>query len=458
MLGCPKEMGRLVIGLGLILFMFGAAVVPAHAQVFIAANARPEFSIAPLFVSASVRSEDAAKRVSPVTVTVSWSVAPAANRTPAEIAQDLYLLWPGEVASTVHGDPADPTLARQVEALGFTIKKHGLLPLSARNRSGMGTGTGVRLLGEASFVTFSRPETVARGSRGATFIRIPWKAEMASVDWLARLELPLRDVIVPRQVSWLEEMFWGRRHIVTVSFGDVGYVSLYPLYFGARHRVAPLTPDFSLLLVNFADSSHLRVDEIVPVSARRRPSETRENTETFSLPITASDGLTPQLLKVQFTYFRGKLPWRPILFSALLLGLGNLTGPLVVAVMRRLARLLRARIHVGRGEAGGRARGTVPPPEALERIRPGETNYEETLRLCGGDPEEEQRLPSGEIRAVIYRGQRVVPRRQRSFGWVSTVSHWDVEQHEVQIDFERERVRDIQARVRRARLAEPTAG
>src|SRR5207245_6267345 len=123
----PKEMGRLVIGLGLILFMFGAAVVPAHAQVFIAANARPEFSIAPLFVSASVRSEDVAKRVSPVTVTVSWSVAPAANRTPAEIAPDLYLLWPGEGASTGHGDPRDPALARHGEAPALAGPQRGLL-------------------------------------------------------------------------------------------------------------------------------------------------------------------------------------------------------------------------------------------------------------------------------------------------------------------------------------------
>ena len=281
---------------------------------------------------------------------------------------------------------------------------------------------------------------------------------MASFDWLARLEMPIRGLIVPRQVSWLEEMFWGRRHVVTVSFGDVGYVSLYPLYFGARNRVVPLAPDFSLLLINFADSGHLKVDEVAPPSARRRMSETRENTETFSLPILASDGITPQLLKVQFIYFRGRLPWRPILFSALLLGLGNLTGPLVAAVVRRLARTLRARIHVGRGEGRGRASGAVPPPDALERIRPGETTYEETLRLCGSEPEEEQRLPSGEIRTIVYRGQQVVPRRQRSFGWVSTVSHWDVEQHEVQIDFEHERVRDIQARVRRARLAEPAAG
>ena len=43
------------------------------------------------------------------------------------------------------------------------------------------------------------------------------------------------------------------------------------------------------------------------------------------------------------------------------------------------------------------------------------------------------------------------PHHGRRFGWFSTVSHWDVEQQEVQIDFEGERVRDIQARIRRTR-------
>ena len=453
-----KWRARLACALALTILFLDTTVESVDAQVFIASNSRPEFWIAPLFVSANVTSEDVASRAGPVTMTVSWSVAPPPNRTPAEIAQDLYLLWPGEVPGTARSDGADPMLAREVEALGFKIKEHGVLRLSARSRSGMGTGAGLRTLGEAPFVTFVRPDGPARGARGATYIRIPWKPELASFDWLARLEMPVRGVIVPKQVSWLEEMFWGRRHVITVSFGDVGYVSLYPLYFGARHRVVPLAPDFSLLLINFANSSHLKVDEVVPLSARRRMSETRENTETFSLPILASDGITPLALKLQFAYFRGRLPWRPILFSALLLGLGNLTGPLVTALVRRLIRTLRARVHVGRGEGRGRASGAVPTPEALERIRPGETTYDEVLRLCGSDPAEEQRLPSGEIRNVVYRGQRVVPRRQRSFGWVSTVSHWDVEQHEVQIDFERERVRDIQARVRRARLAEPAAG
>jgi hypothetical protein len=143
-----------------------------------------------------------------------------------------------------------------------------------------------------------------------------------------------------------------------------------------------------------------------------------------------------------------------ILISALLLGLGNLTGPLVAALLRRLVRTLRARVHVGRGEAPGRERGALPSKEALERIRVGETSYEDVLKLCGPVAEEQAHLPAGETRTLVYRGQKVVPHRRRSFGWFATVGHWDVEDHEVQIDFERDRVHDIQARVRRSRMTE----
>ena len=100
----------------------------------------------------------------------------------------------------------------------------------------------------------------------------------------------------------------------------------------------------------------------------------------------------------------------------------------------------------------------MPSKEALERIRPGETTHEEVLRLCGPSPEEEARLPSGETRMLVYRGQRLVPQGWRSFGWFGTVSHWDVEHHEVQIDFEHDRARDIQARVRRSRLSAQQVG
>ncbi len=393
---------RDIAGPFLALLLLSALPGSARAQVFIASHPQPEFSIGPLFVSASVGKPNVVGNPGALTVSVSWSLTLAPHRRAADIAQDLYLLWP--------------------------------------------------------FVAFAREGGPTAGARGATYIRIPWVPELASLDWLVRLELPLKGVIVPRRVSWVEDTFWGRRYLITLGFGDVGYVSLYRLYFGARDRVVPLARDFSMLLINFADSDHLKVDEVVPASASRQMSETRSNTEALRLPLLASEGIAPQVLKVQFAYFAGRLPWRPILISALFLGLGNLTGPLVGALAKRLGRTLRARVHVGRGEAPGRERGAIPSQEALGQIRPGETSYEEVLRLCGPQAEEQAHLPAGETRALVYRGQRVVPHRRRSFGWFATVGHWDVEDHEVQIDFERDRVRDVQARVRRSRLTEQPLG
>jgi|SRR5262249_8226731 len=454
------------IALSFLVVLLSAIPGRASAQVFIASHPQPEFTIGPLFVSASVGKqhlENLDRGVSSLTVTVSWSLSLPPQRRAADIAQDLYLLWPGEVVGTVGAGAADPSLVRQVEALGFKVKQHGALRLSARARTDMGTRAEPRTLGAAPFVAFGREEGPAGEARGASYIRIPWVPEMASLDWLVRLELPLKDVIVPRRVSWIEDTFWGRRYLITLGFGDVGYVSLYPLYFGARDRIVPLARDFSMLVINFADADHLKVDEMVPSSASRRMSETRSNTEAFRLPLLPSEGLTPQVLKMQFAYFAGRLAWRPILISALFLGLGNVTGPLIGALARRLGRTLRARVHVGRAEAPGREKGAIPSDEALRQIRPGETTYEDVLRLCGPQAEEEARLPAGETRTfqtrtLVYRGQRVVPNRRRSFGWFATVGHWDVEDHEVQIDFDRDRVRDVHARVRRSRLTEQPVG
>lgn len=440
------------------LLSLGLAPAAASAQVFIASKPHPEFWIAPVFITANIGRKDVDDRPGPLMIQVSFSVAPPPARDPSEFAQDIYLLWPGELVGKDGAEGADPSLVRQVEGAGFKVLVHGRVPFSARNRAQMGTGAGAagrKDLGDAFFVTFARPEGLARGAKPATYVRIPWRPETASLDWIPRLELAAKGAITPRRVSWLEETFWGRRHIITLSFGDVGYSSLYPLYYGNRDRVIPLAPDFSRVLINFADANHLKIDEVVPSTASHRMSETRENTDTFSIPLIAADGIVPQVLKVQFVYFQGRLPWRPILLSALLLGLGNLTGPLVGNLLRRLARTLRDRVHVGRGEAPGRARGQVPSPEMLARIQPGETSYQDVLKLVGSEPEEEQRLPSGEIRAVIYRGQRMVPHRGRRFGWFATVSHWEMEHHEVQIDFEQERVRDIQVRIRRTRQIQP---
>ena len=449
---------RDLVGSVLALLLLSAIPGRAFGQVFIASHPEPDFLVGPLFVSASVGQQNLVQSPSVLTVSVSWSLTLAPHRRAADIAQDLYLLWPGEVVGTAGAAGADPPLVRQVEALGFKVKEHGSLRLSARGRTEMGTSTGLRPLGDAPFVTFARDGGPAAGARGATYIRVPWAPELASLDWLVRLELPLKGGIVRRRVSWMEDMFWGRRYVITLGFGDVGYVSLYPLYFGARDRIVPLARDFSMLVINFADAGHLKVDAVIPASASQQPSETRSNTEVFRLPLLASEGLAPQVLKVQFAYFTGRLAWRPILISLLFLGLGNLTGPLVNAVVRRLSRTLRARIHVGRGEAPGRETGAIPSEETLGQIRPGETSYQEVLRLCGRNAEEQARLPAGETKSLLYRGQRVVPHRRRSFGWFATVGHWDVEDHEVQIDFERDRVRDVQARVRRSRLTEQPLG
>ena len=83
------------------------------------------------------------------------------------------------------------------------------------------------------------------------------------------------------------------------------------------------------------------------------------------------------------------------------------------------------------------------------------TTHEEVLRLCGPEPEEHERFAAPDRRVLIYRGRRVVPRRQRRFGWIATVSGWDVEHHEVELVLERGVVQDVQARVRRTHLAQP---
>ena len=84
---------------------------------------------------------------------MSWSVVAPSDRA-ADLAQDLYLLWPGEVAGAAGADGADPALLRQLGPLGFRVKEHGRLPVSARRRSDVGAGVEPRAVGDAPFVTF----------------------------------------------------------------------------------------------------------------------------------------------------------------------------------------------------------------------------------------------------------------------------------------------------------------
>jgi hypothetical protein len=97
----------------------------------------------------------------------------------------------------------------------------------------------------------------------------------------------------------------------------------------------------------------------------------------------------------------------------------------------------------------------VIPRETLARIVPSETRYDEVLRLVGFPPEQREQLAAPDRKTLVYRGRRMVPHRRRRYGWLATIDHWDVEHHEVEIDLEHDVVRDVQARVRRTRSAQP---
>jgi hypothetical protein len=119
-----------------------------------------------------------------------------------------------------------------------------------------------------------------------------------------------------------------------------------------------------------------------------------------------------------------------------------------------------ARLAFGRpdGDSPRRALGTIVAPEKLDHIRPGITTYNEVVRLCGTDAEERRQLGAPHRRTLVYRGRRLVPQRRPIFAWLATVSHWDSEEHEVEIELDHDVVSDVQARVRRARLAQPETG
>ena len=418
----------------------------ATGQVFLASEPHPPFSVGPLFVVATVTPD-----LGPVTVRVSWSLSLSPGRRGEDLRQDLFLLWPAELVPPASGaGPGDPTLRAFVERRGFVVLSEGRLPIHARDRAKLGTGAESDPTGQhAPFVTFYKRGTVAAQAGIGTFVRIPWTPLLVDPVSLISLTMSLRDLITPKPATWIEELFYGRRHVLTLGAGSPGTVALYSMYLDQREQVVRLARDFSVLNAAFADSDHLRIDEIAPAAATRRPSRVRAGVETVSLPLAASEGNVPQVLRVQFSYFRGRIAWRPILISLLFLVLGNIMGAIMFA--KEVQRFFGSRLHVGRRDGPGRHEGVVHAPTTLERIVPGSTTERELVSLCGA-PVEEHHMPSRERRTLIYRGTRTIPNRRLSMGWLGTVRHWDVEHHEVVVEVEAGRVANVEMRVRRARL------
>lgn len=427
----------------------------AHAQLFVAERPHPAFTVGPLFVRARVGPD-----LGPVVVDILWSLAVPPRRSASELEQSLYLLWPGAVIADAAAGRADPALARYVEARGFTVIDEGRLTLLARNVYHMGRPVPPEPIpGGAPFVTFVREGGALGLTAPATWIHLPWNPRFVNRAWLMDLRVTTKGLLKPKPGTWVEHTFWGRRHRLSLSFNDVRQRVLFPMYFEHRDRVIRLAEDPAQLIINFGHADHLKIDELFPQSAKRQISESLENTETVSLFLDRSEGVSPQILTVQFGYFTGLQSWAPILIPALFFILGNLAGPLIAGSIKSLARAVSARFHLGR--AGGqpaRDSGVILSREVLARLVPGETTYDEVIARCGPRGEESEQLGAPDRRTLTYRGRRIVPHRRRTLGWVATVSHWDVERQEVEIEFERGVVRDVQARIRRSRLPHPETG
>jgi hypothetical protein len=421
--------------------LFTAA--PAAAQVFLAERAHPDFAIGPLIVSAAVPRDHET-----VQVNVSWSLSSPGGRKPTP--QHLYLLWPREISAATTPGAADPEVVRYVESQGLQVIASGLLALRHRDRSRIGTGNiGDPLDQPASYATFMRAGAPQLGI--GTYIKIPWTAKFADPLALITLGLPLKGMISQKPASWFAELFWGRRFIMTSTFGDVGQIalSLFPIYFERRDHLVPLAREFSLMTMSFPDANHLRIEEITPSTATRRASRVREGSETVSLLLPGGEGVSSQLLRVEYNYFTGTIAWRPILVSVALLAIGNIMGTVMLG--QSIGKAFKRWLWLGRGGTPpAKHDGIVVTGDTLRAIEPGRSTHAEVLALCGAPQEERQRL-AGHEHTLVYRGSVVITHRKFGFGWLATVSHREVEHHEVMIAIENDRVRDVEARVSRAR-------
>ncbi len=416
----------------------------ADAQLFFGARPDPPFTVGPLLIRAGVDEAGG-----PVTVQVLWSLDLPGTGS-AGLAQDLYLLWPGEVRSGVAG-PRDAALARYVEQRGFAVVGEGRVALSSQPLTDSPTAQSQAVAGGVPFVVFVQESSALGLSAPATLVRLPWIDRMGDGGWLMDLRLPVAGLVKPRQASWIERLFLGGRQTITISWSEVRERPLFPMYLHHRDRVVHLSDAPAELAVDFAGSNRLKIDEVFPPTSIRRLSETREQTEVVSLFLGRAEGIAPQYLSVQYGYFSPVQGWAVVLVPALLFALGQAMGPMLGRAALRLGDVVRARVHWGRAQP--RQTGAVIPPETLARIVPGRTTRRELIDLCGPPTEEREQWSTPDRRTLVYRGRRAGPAARRMLGRLSTVSHWEVDEHEVRIHVHQEVVQDVEAETRHHRLS-----
>jgi hypothetical protein len=406
------------------LALTGALTSEASAQIFLASKPHPDFAVGPLFVIANVRPDLT------VTVNLSFSLTLRKGAARAAMEQDLFLLWPAEVAEPGAPGPADPILTREIHAAGLVVVRSGRLVLRSRDRTLVGTGQlGESLPEVASYVTVTRRGPLGSQVAPVSYIRIPWTPTLADPRIVTTLVIPLRGLVTAKPASWVAETFWGRRWILTAGFGDLGspVMPLYSIYFDHRDRVVRLGHEFSQVIATFSDSDHLLIDGIEPPAATRRPSLIRTGNEVVSLTLAPVDGIAPQNLEVQFSYFAGQIAWRPIVVSAVLLLLANVGGTVMFG--REMFGIIRARRRARVAAERFRAEWRAGDAQAMALV--GAATYEDIVARWGTPDEDHERLSAPGRRSMVYRAQN------------------NGQAHEVEIEITDGRVSEIERRVYR---------
>jgi hypothetical protein len=435
-----------------IVLLAALALAPAHAQaqIFLASRPDPPFAIGPLTIRATVT-----PLLAPVELEVRWSLDIPPGKSRVGIEQDVFLLWPGEVASPLDGTAGDKELVKYVEERGFAVIRDGRLPLYAQNIYAEGVEARPQPVGEVPYVTFVQDSHALGLSPAATWIRLPWTPQMANVTYMMSLLMRVGGVIKPRQVNWYESVFTGERHQFALSFNEVRDRPIFPMYAEHRDRAIRLAEAPAELVVHFTHADHLRIEQVYPPTSIRRLSETLESTEVVSLFMGSAEGIVPQHMTVQFGYFSRLQGLMIVLIPLFLLAAGPALGPAIGRAMPGLLARVRTRLHLGASGARPRARGVVLGPETLGRIVPGKTSREEVLRLCGTEVEEEEQLDQPDRRVMVYRGWRAAPETRRRMKWVATVEAWEIFVQEARIEMERNVVKNVQVRIRRSRGPNP---
>ena len=406
------------------LALTGALTSEASAQIFLASKPHPDFAVGPLFVIVNVRPDLT------VTVNLSFSLTLRKGAARAAMEQDLFLLWPAEVAEPGAPGPADPILTREIHAAGLVVVRSGRLVLRSRDRTLVGTGQlGESLPEVASYVTVTRRGPLGSQVAPVSYIRIPWTPTLADPRIVTTLVIPLRGLVTAKPASWVAETFWGRRWILTAGFGDLGspVMPLYSIYFDHRDRVVRLGHEFSQVIATFSDSDHLLIDGFEPPAATRRPSLIRTGNEVVSLTLAPVDGIAPQNLQVQFSYFAGQIAWRPIVVSAVLLLLANVGGTVMFG--REMFGIIRARRRARVAAERFRAEWRAGDAQAMALV--GAATYEDIVARWGTPDEDHERLSAPGRRSMVYRAQN------------------NGQAHEVEIEITDGRVSEIERRVYR---------